>query len=145
MKKISVILTLVLLTTLVIATPVFAGNGNGNGSGQSRGTGGRVATVGGQQNFSLVGTITAVGSDTITIQTINARFTVSYNRSGIWRYTSVPGATDTGRVAISLSGCIGVDKLVTVKGKWHPPMAIWLLLSPLTYPSTASNKALSLE
>lgn len=116
MKKISVILTLVLLMTLVIASPVFAGNGNGNGSGQSRGTGGRVATVGGQQNFSLVGTITAVGTDSITIQTINARFAGQVITVQVSADTRLYQWTDTGKVVISLSD-IAVDQSVNVKGK----------------------------
>src|SRR5665648_386641 len=114
MKRISVILTLVLLMTLVIASPVLANNGNGGG--QSRGTVGRVFLVGGQQNFSLVGTISEVGSDTITIQTINARFAGQVIAVQVSDGTRLYQWTETGKVVISLDD-IAVGQSVNVKGK----------------------------
>jgi hypothetical protein len=114
LKRISVILTLVLLMTLVIASPVFAGNGNG--SGQSRGTGAGGSTQKSQQNFVMVGTITEVGSDSITIQTINARFAGQVETVTITAETRLYKWTETGKVAISFEE-IAVGQTVNVKSK----------------------------
>ena len=114
LKRISVIFTLVLLMTLVIASPVLAGNGNG--SGQSRGTGGQASATGGQQNFSLVGTITALGSDTITIQTITARFAGQVITVQVSDNTRLYQWTEAGKVVISFDD-IAVVQSVNVKGK----------------------------
>ncbi|MBL7064334.1 MAG: hypothetical protein ISS49_09060 [Anaerolineae bacterium] len=64
MRKKLAILAMVALITLVVATPALARRGGSGGSGG----GGR------QQLFTLVGTITAIGNDTITVQTLNDRF-----------------------------------------------------------------------
>ena len=69
MRKRLVILTMVALITLVAATPALAGHGGpgGNGGGGSR------------PLFALVGTITAIGSDTITVQVVDGnRFVEPY-------------------------------------------------------------------
>lgn len=114
MKRISVILTLVLLMTLVIASPVFAGNGNG--SGQSRGTSAGGSTQKSQQNFVMVGNITEVGSDSITIQTINARFAGQVETVTITAETRLFKWTETGKVVISFEE-IEVGQTVNVKSK----------------------------
>ena len=56
MRKKLALLALAALITLVTATPVLA------------------ALDGGGQPFSLVGTITAIGADTITVEALNYRF-----------------------------------------------------------------------
>ena len=60
MKKKLVVLTMVLAITLLAVTPALAGRG-GNGGG-------------GQQFFTLVGNVTVIGSDTITVEALNDRF-----------------------------------------------------------------------
>jgi len=61
MRKKLVILAMVALITLVAVTPVLARRGGPGGSGG-----------GGQpQLFALVGTITAIGSDTITVEVVD--------------------------------------------------------------------------
>ncbi|MBU0703358.1 MAG: hypothetical protein KKC18_05780 [Chloroflexi bacterium] len=60
MKKKLVVLTMVLAITLLAATPALAGRG-GNGGGD-------------QEFFALVGNVTAISNDTITVQTLNDRF-----------------------------------------------------------------------
>ncbi len=63
MKKL-LILMVVVAMVLVVAPAAFAGNGNGNGNGKG---GGSKATV---VNYSLSGTVTAVGADSITLTVV---------------------------------------------------------------------------
>ena len=63
MRKKLAILAMVALITLVVATPALAGRGGPGGNGN--GGGGRA------QLFALVGTIKAVGGDTITVQVVD--------------------------------------------------------------------------
>ncbi len=63
MKKYLVVLTMVLTLTLVAVTPAMAGVNQRRGGGHGK-----------QQDFALVGTVTAIGNDTITVQAVNDRF-----------------------------------------------------------------------
>lgn len=64
MRKKLVVLAMVLVITLLAVTPALAKRGGpgGNGGGS------------GQQRFTLVGIVTAVGDGTITVQALNDRF-----------------------------------------------------------------------
>jgi hypothetical protein len=64
MKKLLILLVVVAMV-LVVAPAAFAGNGNGGGTGN--GGGGSTATV---VNYSLSGTVTAVGADSITLTVV---------------------------------------------------------------------------
>jgi len=67
MKKLLILLVVVAMV-LVVAPAAFAGNGNGNGNGDGTGNGGgSKATV---VNYSLSGTVTAVGADSITLTVV---------------------------------------------------------------------------
>ena len=63
MRKKLVVLAMVALITLVVATPALAGHGGPGGNGNGGG--------GQPQLFALVGTITAIGSDTITVEVVD--------------------------------------------------------------------------
>lgn len=63
MKKLLMLLVVVAMV-LVVAPAAFAGNGKGNGTGKG---GGSKATV---VNYSLSGTVTAVGADSITLTVV---------------------------------------------------------------------------
>ena len=70
MRKRLVILTMVALVTLVAATPALA---RGGGHGGNGGGGG------GRPLFALVGTIAAIGENTITVDVVDGnRFVVPY-------------------------------------------------------------------
>ncbi len=67
MKKLLILLVVVAMV-LVVAPAAFAGNGNGNGGGNGGGKGGgSKATV---VKYSLSGTVTAVGADSITLTVV---------------------------------------------------------------------------
>jgi hypothetical protein len=69
MKKLLILLVVVAMV-LVVAPAAFAGNGNGNGDGTGNGGGnggGSKATV---VNYSLSGTVTEVGADSITLTVV---------------------------------------------------------------------------
>ncbi len=69
MRKRLVILTMVTLVTLVAVTPVLAGHGGPGGNGGG----------GGRPLFALVGTITVIGDNTITVQVVDGnRFVEPY-------------------------------------------------------------------
>ena len=100
MRKKLVILAMVALITLVAVTPVLARRGGPGGSGG-----------GGQpQLFALVGTITAIGSDTITVQVVDGnRFVWPYIGQGLTLTVQVTDSTrffewtPDGRVPITLA------------------------------------------
>ncbi len=104
MKKYLVVLTMVLTLTLVAVTPAMAG------VDQSRGIRG-----GGQRNFSLVGTITAIDGDVITVQALNDRFAGQVLTIQTTSNTRFIQWTSIGSVPISFNE-ISVDDSVNVKG-----------------------------
>jgi hypothetical protein len=115
MKKITTLLTLVLLMIMFITTPVLAGNGNGNGGGGGGRHGGNGGDGNGQQNFVMVGIITGVENNSITVQTVNARFDGQEITVNVTGNTSILQWTETGKVAIIFDALKAGDT-VHVKG-----------------------------
>ncbi len=121
MKKITTLLTLVLLMTMLITTPVLAGSGSGgNGSSTgSRGSGSGVRGSSGssstQKNLSMVGTITEVGKNSITVQTINSRFEGAEIEVQVTGNTSYYRWTESGKFAINF-GDVEIGDSINVKG-----------------------------
>ncbi|PKO06559.1 MAG: hypothetical protein CVU41_05510 [Chloroflexi bacterium HGW-Chloroflexi-3] len=103
MKKLFVLLTLVILMSLVITSPVMAGNGNGRGSG------------GGQQSFALPGYITTIGDNTITVQAINDRFAGQVLTINVTSSTRFLQWTPSGTVPITFDD-IAVGDSINIKG-----------------------------
>ena len=103
MKKKLAILGLLTLITLATATPALAGRGPGRGG------------VGGDQPFSLVGTITAVGSDSIIVQAVNNRFAGQVLTVQLTSSTHFFEWTPDGRVP-STFGAVAVGDSANVKG-----------------------------
>jgi hypothetical protein len=76
MKKI-IVLLLVLALTFAVIIPASAagngpsgGNGNGNGSGVGTGSGTGQGQQGGRGTFAITGTITAIGSNSVTVNVL---------------------------------------------------------------------------
>ncbi|MFH1634336.1 MAG: DUF5666 domain-containing protein [Chloroflexota bacterium] len=103
MKKKFALLALVTLMALVIAKPVLADSGQRQG--------GRV----GQQNFSLVGTITALGNDTITVQALNNRFAGQVLTIQVTSSTRFMQWTPSGNVPITFDA-VAVGDSTNIKG-----------------------------
>ena len=101
MKKKFALLILATLIVLVTATPVLAGRGGGGG--------------GKPQTFSLVGTITAVDNDTITVQALNARFAGQVLTVQLTGSTRFMQWTPDGRLPITLAD-VTVGDSTNVKG-----------------------------
>ena len=82
MKKRLTLLILVLLATLVAASPALAAgpaNQNRHENRNNHGTSGRMDMPAGRPVFALTGTITAIGADSITVLVYNGnRFVKSY-------------------------------------------------------------------
>jgi hypothetical protein len=98
MKKKLVILAMVALIALGTASTAMAGASQGQGSKHGR------------QLFALVGTITAIGSDTITVQVVDGnRFVWPYIGQGLTLTVQVTDSTrffewtPDGRVPITLA------------------------------------------
>jgi hypothetical protein len=66
MKKFIVTLLVVVLALAMVAPVAAAGNGPGNGGGNGSGNGG--GQQGGRGTFAMTGTITAIGTNSVTIQ-----------------------------------------------------------------------------
>ena len=105
MRKKLVILAIVALITLVAVTPALARHGGPGGNGG----GGR------PQRFSLVGIITAIGSDTITVQTLNNRFAGQVLTVQVTDSTSFMRWTPTGSVPTTFDA-VAVDDSTNIKG-----------------------------
>lgn len=65
MKKLLMLLVVAAMV-LVVVPAAFAGNGKGNGNGKGKGGGSKATVV----NYSLSGTVTAVGADSITLTVV---------------------------------------------------------------------------
>ncbi|MCJ7825850.1 MAG: DUF5666 domain-containing protein [Anaerolineales bacterium] len=103
MKKKLAILGLVTLLTLLTTMPALAGQGPGQGGAV------------GDDPFSFVGTITAVGSDTITVQVLNNRFAGQVLTVQLTKSTDYFEWTAAGLIP-STFGAVAVGDSANVKG-----------------------------
>jgi hypothetical protein len=101
MKKKLALLVLVTLIALVTATPALASRGNGEGGKPS--------------SFTLCGYITAIGSDTITVQALNDRFAGQELTVQVTSSTSFLMWTADGRVPVTF-GDVEVGDSTNIKG-----------------------------
>ena len=103
MKKFIVTLLVVVLALAMVAPVAAAGNGPGNGGGNGSGNGG--GQQGGRGTFAMTGTITAIGTNSVTIQVnrgntlvqpyIGTQLTVTTTASTRYLYKSSSTATAT--------------------------------------------------
>lgn len=101
MKKKLALLFLVTLISLLATTPAFAARGRGGG--------------GRQQNFSLVGNITAIDNDSITVLALNDRFAGQVLEIQVTDSTSFMQWTPDGRLPITFDD-IAVGDSTNIKG-----------------------------
>ena len=112
MRKKLVVLTMVVAITLIAVTPALAGHGGPGGNGGNGGGGGG---GGGGQLFTLVGIVTAVDSDTITVQALNDRFAGQVLTVQVTDSTRFMQWTPTGSVPATFDA-VGVGDSVNIKG-----------------------------
>jgi len=106
MKRNLVVLAMVLVVTLVAVTPALAGPDHSQSIRR------------GQQRFTLVGIVTAVGSDTITVQASNDRFagqelTVQVTSSTSFMQWTPDGSVPATFDAVAAGGSINIKGTMT--------------------------------